>query len=102
MTANGKPPANHDPCCEVVSEADTGLVDNAKKRRGNITLSAPVGSIDLAAEDENGEPYEIRACNYCLPWYAEVRRDDDGNVFVREWHAVDCEHFQELLAAAKD
>jgi hypothetical protein len=80
-----------------LSLTDTGPVD----RRPNVNFTAPIGSIDLDAADEDGEPYEIRACRWCLPWYAEVRRDDDGNVFVREWHAVDCEYFQELLAAAK-
>lgn len=70
-------------------------------QRPSVGYTAPVGSIDLAAEDENGEPYEIRSCDYCLPWYAEVRRDEHGNVFVREWHAVDCEHFRELLSNAK-
>jgi hypothetical protein len=77
-------------------------VESARKRRGNITLSAPVGSIDLAAEDENGDPYQIHACTGCLPWHAEVIRDDDGTVFIREWHAVDCQEFQHLLAIVKD
>jgi hypothetical protein len=37
-----------------------------------------------------------------LPWHAEVHIDDDsGDVFVREWHAVDCEAFQELLDVIK-
>ena len=49
------------------------------------------------AFDEDGEPYEIHGCDYCLPWHAEVHIDDDGNVFVREWHAVECEAFEELI-----
>lgn len=80
---------------------NTGLMDSSEDPRPNITYTAPVGSIDLATEDENGDPYEIRACRFCLPWHAEVRRTDDGDVFVREWHAVDCEHFRELLDDAK-
>ena len=67
-------------------------------RKRRIGYTAPVGSIDLAAEQEDGTPYAIWPCNYCIPWHAEVIREDDGQVFVREWHAVDCEAFQELLA----
>ena len=66
------------------------------QRRPNVTLSAPVGCVDLAAFDDKGDPYEIHACHYCLPWHAEVLVED-GNIFVREWHAVECESFQELL-----
>ena len=52
----------------------------------------------LAAFDDKGDPYEIHGCDYCLPWHAEVHVDDDsGEVFVREWHAVECEAFQELI-----
>jgi hypothetical protein len=65
--------------------------------RRRITYTAPIGSADLAAFDENGEPYEIHGCQYCLPWHAEVHIDDDGHVFVREWHAVECETFEELI-----
>jgi hypothetical protein len=72
-------------------------VNTPRERKPRIGYTAPIGSIDLAAFDEAGEPYEIHACNYCLPWHAEVHIDDQGHVFVREWHAVDCEHFQELL-----
>jgi len=66
-------------------------------RKRRIGYTAPIGSVDLAAFDEAGEPYEIRACNDCLPWHAEVHIDDRGDVFVCEWHAVDCEHFKELI-----
>ncbi len=68
------------------------------EQRLNLTYTAPIGSVDLAAHDGDGDPYEIRSCSHCLPWYAEVIRDDDGNVFVREWHAVDCPNFAELTA----
>ena len=67
------------------------------RERRNITLRAPVGTVDLAAFDDDGEPYEIHACSHCLPWHAEVHIDGDGSVFVREWHAVECEEFEELI-----
>ncbi|NNG35093.1 hypothetical protein [Nakamurella aerolata] len=69
---------------------------DAGPRKPNTNYTAPVGSIDLAAEDEDGTPYAIWPCASCLPWHAEVIRDGD-DVLVREWHAVDCEAFQELL-----
>ncbi|MGN6793961.1 MAG: hypothetical protein ACTHJW_16360 [Streptosporangiaceae bacterium] len=53
--------------------------------------------MDLAAFDEKGEPYEIDGCLYCLPWHAEVHVNDNGDIFVRLWHAVECEAFEELL-----
>ena len=70
-----------------------------ERLRPDITLGAPVGSVDLAAFDEDGNPYEIFACNQCLPWYAEVivHPEDGDRVGVREWHAVDCPDFQELI-----
>ena len=40
------------------------------RERRNITLRAPVGTVDLAAFDDDGEPYEIHACSHCLPWHA--------------------------------
>jgi len=67
------------------------------QRRRDTTYTAPIGCVDLAAFDENGEPYEIHGCDYCLPWHAEVHIDDDGDVFIREWHAVECEAFEELV-----
>lgn len=70
------------------------------QRRRNVTFSAPVGCVDLAAFDDDGEPYEIHGCDNCLPWHAEVLVED-GHVFVREWHAVDCQAFQELLDVIK-
>lgn len=60
----------------------------------DTTYRAPVGSIDLPAEE-----YEIWPCHDCLPWHAEVIRDPDSDeVFVREWHAVECPQFVALLA----
>lgn len=64
--------------------------------RPNTTYSAPVGSVDLAAVNDQGEPYEIWPCGSCLPWHAEVVQVE-GEVLVREWHAVDCPEFQELI-----
>ncbi|WP_019885881.1 hypothetical protein [Streptomyces purpureus] len=62
----------------------------------NLNLSAPVGSVDLGAFDDDGNPYEIWACHDCLPWHAEVVLVE-GEVLVREWHAVDCPQFRELV-----
>ncbi len=72
------------------------------ERRRRITYTAPIGSVDLAAWDEDGKPYEIHGCDSCLPWHAEVHVDDDGHVFVREWHAVECEVFEELINSSGD
>jgi hypothetical protein len=66
-------------------------------RRRHVTYGAPIGSVDLAAFDDDGEPYEIHECGHCLPWHAEVHLDDDGRPFVREWHAIECEQFEELI-----
>ncbi len=62
-----------------------------------MTFSAPVGSIDLPAEAEDGTPYEIWPCPDCLPWHAEVIGTGD-RVVVREWHAIDCPQFQEVVS----
>lgn len=43
------------------------------QRRRNTTYAAPIGCVDLAAFDQNSEPYEIHGCDYCLPWHAEVQ-----------------------------
>ena len=66
--------------------------------RPNIRFDAPIGSVDLRAFDDAGIAYEILACPDCLPWRAEVVRDPQTNeILIREWHAVDCELFQELI-----
>lgn len=68
------------------------------EQRRNTTYSAPVGCVELAAFDDEGEPYEIHACNSCLPWHAEVGVDaDNGMIFIREWHAVECPEFEALI-----
>ncbi|MCW2871262.1 MAG: hypothetical protein JWL99_2582, partial [Streptomyces oryziradicis] len=54
----------------------------AEQRKPNVNLSAPIGSIDLRAFDDNGTPYEIFACYDCLPWHAEVAIVED-EVLVR-------------------
>ncbi|MFE6892008.1 hypothetical protein [Streptomyces sp. NPDC057694] len=61
-----------------------------------VTYRAPVGSVDLRAFDDDGNSYEIRPCHDCLPWHAEVVKVE-GEVLVREWHAVDCPQFQDLI-----
>jgi hypothetical protein len=68
-------------------------------RRPKLTYDAPIGSIDLAAEDDNGDAYQVWPCTQCLPWHAEVIRDGD-QIGIREWHAIDCPDFKELLANA--
>lgn len=66
--------------------------------RPNVGFSAPIGSVDLCAFDDAGNAYEILACPDCLPWRAEVVRDPrTKELLIREWHAVDCELFQELI-----
>lgn len=70
-------------------------------RKRNTTYTAPIGSVDLAAMMDDGTPYPIWPCESCLPWHAEVIQDDSGELFVREWHAVDCEEFQNVLTAAQ-
>jgi len=72
-------------------------MNGAAGRRPNLTYSAPIGSVDLAAFQDDGTAYEIWPCHECLPWHAEVVRDGD-DVLVREWHAVDCPTFQSLIS----
>lgn len=69
-----------------------------RPQRMNTSFDAPIGSVDLLAFDEAGDAYEIMACPDCLPWRAEVVRDPrTKDILIREWHAVDCELFQELI-----
>lgn len=64
-----------------------------------ITYDAPVASIDLRAFDDDGNPFPVHPCHNCLPWHAEVVKDpESGEILVREWHAWECGHLQELLA----
>jgi hypothetical protein len=64
----------------------------------DITFHAPIGSIDLRAFNEVGEAYEITACMECLPWRAEVVTDPETKeILIREWHAVECGAFKDLL-----
>ncbi|MFE2853631.1 hypothetical protein ACFXJO_21170 [Streptomyces lavendulae] len=36
------------------------------------------------------------ACHDCLPWHAEVVIVE-GEILVREWHAVGCPQFKKLI-----
>ncbi|MFF5020137.1 hypothetical protein [Streptomyces sp. NPDC001165] len=67
------------------------------QRKPDTSRSALVGSVDLRAFADNGTAYEIWPCDHCLPWHAEVVQAG-GEILVREWHAVDCPDFQELVA----
>jgi hypothetical protein len=72
--------------------------DPPRPPRRKVTYDAPVGSVDLRAFNEVGEAFEITACLECLPWRAEVVTDPETNeILVREWHAVECEAFQDLI-----
>ena len=63
--------------------------------RPHVTNSAPVGCVDLVAAD-----YQIRPCYDCYPWYAEVVSDPEtGEILVREWHAIECPAFVDLIGA---
>jgi hypothetical protein len=70
------------------------IMVRAPRRR--IDYISPIGCVDRAVFDEEGEPHEIRGFDHCLPWHAEVPVDEN-EIFVSEWHAVDCEVFQELF-----
>lgn len=85
--------------CGPVGTAAIATLDAMPEvRRPTVTFTAPIGSIDLAAFNADGEAYEIWPCQNCLRFHAEVVLDDDGNVFVREWHAVECAQFIELTS----
>ncbi|RBQ15361.1 hypothetical protein DP939_36380 [Spongiactinospora rosea] len=71
-------------------------MNSPEKRKPNTTYTAPVGSIDLMHAKADGTPNEIWPCHDCLPWHAEVVVVDE-EIVVREWHAIDCPHFQDLL-----
>ena len=62
----------------------------------DTTYGAPIGSVDLCAFDDEGNAYEIFPCPDCLPWHAEVVVDEEA-IYVREWHAVGCQLFQQLI-----
>ncbi|MFD7945639.1 hypothetical protein [Streptomyces sp. NPDC059744] len=64
--------------------------------QSDVTYRALVGSVDLRAFDDDGNSYEINACHDCLPWHAEVAVVE-GEILVREWHAIDCPQFQQLI-----
>ncbi|BBY09997.1 hypothetical protein [Mycobacterium marseillense] len=73
--------------------------EHPRPPRPDITFHAPIAPVDLRAFNEVGEAYEIVACPECLPWRAEVVTDPQTNeILVREWHAVECTLFRELIA----
>jgi hypothetical protein len=68
--------------------------------RPNVSESAPLGYVELAAFERDGTPISFRPCRECAPsWRAEVM-NKDGFVLVREWHAADCEALRMLKAKA--
>jgi hypothetical protein len=60
-----------------------------------IFNDAPMLPVDWPVLEEG---QEIRACNDCYPWFAEVILDHPAAdfVYVREWHAVDCPALKRL------
>lgn len=63
------------------------------RKKPNTNYSAPVASVDLAAEG-----WVIWPCLECMPWHLEIVRDiETGEVLAREWHAVDCPALAALL-----
>jgi len=60
--------------------------------RTDVGLRAAFGCVDLALDGP------IRPCPACRPWRAEIVRDvETGDLVVREWHAVGCPDFIQLL-----
>lgn len=66
-------------------------------KRPVLHYAAPVGSIDLATHDDDGMPVAIWPCGECLPWHLEVIIGEGGEVFAREWHAIECPAFVALI-----
>lgn len=82
----------------VDAELMTNRDNRDSERRPRVTYDAPIASLEFAAFDAEGNSYEITACHDCLPWRAEVVLDvEDGKPVVREWHAVECPLYIELL-----
>jgi hypothetical protein len=77
------------------SEILTDMAEGADRQQ-DVTYRAPVGCVDLRAFDDDGNSYEIHACHDCLPWHAEVVVVEE-EILVREWHAVSCPQFQQLI-----
>ncbi|MFD7763526.1 Tn3 family transposase [Streptomyces microflavus] len=76
---------------EILADMAEGI-----DRQQDVTYQAPVGCVDLRAFDDDGNSYDIHACHDCLPWHAEVVVIE-GDILVREWHAVGCPQFQQLI-----
>ena len=86
----------------IAAWRDTSQVSVPDGRKSNTTYTASIGSVDLAAVNDDGTSFVIWPCEGCLPWHAEVVRDEYGTLYVREWHAVDCGEFRNLLSAVAD
>lgn len=56
----------------------------------HLTYDAPVLPFDY---EPDGDP--IWPCVDCLPWHVEVVITPEEGVLIREWHAVDCQVFDE-------
>lgn len=52
-------------------------------------MTAPVLPFDYPIDSD-----PIWPCHECLPWHVEVVTPDEGEPFVREWHAVGCSVLQ--------
>ena len=67
----------------------TQPVDPPRRRR--ILNDAPVLPFEYLADDD-----PIWPCTQCLPWHVEVILRD-GEVIVREWHAIECANLLEAF-----
>lgn len=62
------------------------------KRR--ITFADPVLPTEWPWHEQD-DP--IWPCRECLPWHVDIRVDEDTQqVWVRQWHAVDCPVLAEI------
>lgn len=58
-----------------------------------LGYTAPIAPVDLCAEGE------IHPCPDCLPWYVEFVHDPETcEPVAREWHAIDCPLFNDLIS----
>ena len=46
--------------------------------------------------DYDATDYQIHPCPKCESWWAEVVRDTNGQLVVREWHESSCEVLHEI------
>jgi hypothetical protein len=52
---------------------------------------------DLGCLSDLATPVQVLPCRHCAAWYVEIYRTDGGDLALREWHAVRCQHLQALL-----